>query len=46
MSLIKVAIEVINSLKPGDLINYTKIVKQFGVDRITLLRQQCNYLVK
>jgi hypothetical protein len=39
MSSIEVVIEAINSLKPGDSINYTKIAKQFGVDRTTLSRR-------
>lgn len=33
------AIEAIESLKPGDSINYTKIAKEFGVNRITLSRR-------
>jgi DNA invertase Pin-like site-specific DNA recombinase len=39
MSSIEAAIEAINSLKPGNSINYTKIAKEFGVDRSTLSRR-------
>jgi hypothetical protein len=39
MGSIKAAIEAINLLETGDSINYTKIAKEFGVDRTTLLRR-------
>jgi hypothetical protein len=39
MTPIDAAIEAIESLKPGNLINYTKIAKEFGVNRITLSRR-------
>jgi transposase-like protein len=39
MSSIDAALEAINSLKPGDSINYTKIAKEYGVDRSTLSRR-------
>jgi hypothetical protein len=39
MASIEAALEAINSLKPGNSINYTKIAKQYGVDRSTLSRR-------
>jgi transposase-like protein len=39
MTPMDAAIEAIESLKPGDSINYTKIAKEFGVNRITLSRR-------
>jgi transposase-like protein len=39
MTPMDAAIEAIKSLKPGDSINYTKIAKEFGVNRITLSRR-------
>jgi O6-methylguanine-DNA--protein-cysteine methyltransferase len=33
MGSIEAALAAIDSLEPGELINYTEIAKQFGVDR-------------
>jgi AraC-like DNA-binding protein len=39
MALIEVVIEAINSLEPGEPINYTAIAKRFGVERSMLSRR-------
>jgi hypothetical protein len=38
MDSIEVALADIESLRPGEKINYTKIAKKHGVDRLTLSR--------
>jgi AraC-like DNA-binding protein len=39
MASIEAAIEAINSLEPGEPINYATIAKKFGVKRLTLSRR-------
>jgi transposase-like protein len=39
MSSIEAALAAIESLKPGEKLNYTQIAKQYGVERSTLARR-------
>ena len=42
MSSIEAALGYINSLEPGEKINYTKIAERFGISRPTLSKRHCS----